>query len=306
MKKDTSWIIKYVDFMRAEDYENAFTLKNSNIPESLFKYRPLNDFTLENLESDTVWLADINTLNDPFESQLLFNYHESIRSFFKSEHFIDRFKSKFNLALSDLELTSIIQSENPFNTYCTICKSKGIILNKHEEEQVDRIQESWRLMTEENKRLIRICSLSERNDSLLMWSHYALQHQGICIEYNYNNFDKYRPFLQPVNYSEELFKVDSIDELKTINILMASIYKSKEWEYENEWRLTTLPQHQINNNNLEAPIPKAIYLGTRFNLNSSFKTKQLLRISKSKGIPVFQMKIHPHEYKIIKDFEVKL
>ena len=305
MKRETLWIKEYVSYMCAKDYEAAFKLKDSYLPNSLYKYRPLNEFTLENIEGDTAWLADLNTLNDPYESISLFDYENSIRSFFKSIHFLDGFKSKFGITISSKELESIINSKNPYNAYSDFCNSKGLKLNSTPFEQSNIIQEKWEKVREETRNLIRIFSLSEEKNSLLMWSHYSSQHQGICIEYNYSNFDAYRAFLHPVNYTNELFKLKSIDELNPINLLMAAICKSSEWEYEKEWRIVALPNHQINNNCIEAPIPKAIYLGTRFNLNSSFKQKQLLRIAKSKNIPVFQMKIHPHEYKIIEDFKIE-
>ena len=36
-----------------------------------------------------------------------------------------------------------------------------------------------------------ICSLSKINDSLLMWSHYANNHKGICVELNMAHVIKY-------------------------------------------------------------------------------------------------------------------
>lgn len=303
MEKENSWISEYIRFMKNKDFKNAILIKEKYFPNSLFKYRPLNDYALENLENNTVWLADITTLNDPFEAELLFDFNLSVKNFFSSKEFNNSFKDKFGFPISDIEIKNIVNSANPFDSYYNLCKKNNIELKLKEEKDLTTIENYWNEVNKENKNKVRICSLSERNDSLLMWSHYASQHEGICIEYDYSNFHKYKAFLQPVHYTNELCKIDKFDDLTGINVLMASTYKSKEWSYENEWRLTVTPNENINSNIIPAPIPLAIYVGTRFNLNHSYKKSQIFRICKEKGIPIFQMKIHPNEYKIIIDYE---
>ena len=88
-----------------------------------------------------------------------------------------------------------------------------------------------------------VACFSESCESLLMWAHYAKNHQGFCAEYELLKFStelKFSPV--PVIYSNERPLLSSVD----INDIQASTMpffftcltsKSPEWSYENEWRI---------------------------------------------------------------------
>src|SRR5215469_9264000 len=55
--------------------------------------------------------------------------------------------------------------------------------------------------------IMKVCSFSAVNDSILMWSHYGRNHQGFCVEYDLSKFDPQDAFLKnlyPVIYSYQL------------------------------------------------------------------------------------------------------
>jgi hypothetical protein len=86
-----------------------------------------------------------------------------------------------------------------------------------------------------------------------------------------------------------------------MQIIGACLIKSKNWEYEQEWRLTIFKQKDQFPQKLLAPIPKAIYLGTRFSLNDEKLKEDLIRISLQNKIPLFQMVKDPQEFKLIQE-----
>lgn len=285
--------------------EKAMDLKLFHFPQAFYKYRKLNDDTFKSLEEKKFWVADVNTLNDPFECSLLFNQNEFLRNFFFDEYFPKRFFKKFNIEITKAELNNIHHSVNPYLTYSEICLNKGVILNINNEQFIEIANATWNDVRINAKKTIQICSFTERYDSLLMWAHYAEQHKGICIEYDFNesDADRIRPFIQPVFYSNKIFTINSIGEVNAINNIMASICKSKDWEYEQEWRLTIFAKSQIegNMNLIKAPIPKAIILGSRFNLNTDDVKCKIDQIVKEQNIPIYQMNIHSSQYKLIKN-----
>jgi len=65
-----SWTEQYWKYMVADNIEEAIPLKNMNFPRSFFKYRGLNETILDSLEKKYIWLAEIPTLNDPFECSI--------------------------------------------------------------------------------------------------------------------------------------------------------------------------------------------------------------------------------------------
>lgn len=88
-----------------------------------------------------------------------------------------------------------------------------------------------------------VLSLSAKWQSGLMWSHYADEHRGICIEYDTR--DQEHPRLLPVNYkAPRAVKTSDLlrwklheDEAAKHRVLQTYFYtKSYEWSYEREWR----------------------------------------------------------------------
>lgn len=171
----------------------------------------------------------------------------------------------------------------------------------------------------QNKNRAYVKAFSEKNDSLLMWAHYANNFTGFCIQYDLSEMDdKYLYHLFPVHYSntriiDEYTKwyLYELEDLKKCNNdLCASnetdfikdkmalfLQKAKEWEYEKEWRIiATYDQiyntaDNVGNENIELygiedirlsvdKCVKAIYLGPR--MESEIK-KHIKEICDRKG-----------------------
>ncbi len=103
---------------------------------------------------------------------------------------------------------------------------------------------------------IGVYCFAEKEDSIIMWAHYANNHQGCCLEFNfqghlYQSVEKERscfPFLllNRVIYSDRYpthaFGEESVPH-KGENSYMC---KSKDWQYENEWRAIMYDTSVIN------------------------------------------------------------
>lgn len=93
-----------------------------------------------------------------------------------------------------------------------------------------------------------VLSLTERADNILMWSHYANGHTGICIEYERtdDNILGDDSVTRPVRYTDvyPLISYDDAHHLaeskpKFLDDAVLSSYfytKSSQWSYEQEWR----------------------------------------------------------------------
>lgn len=87
-----------------------------------------------------------------------------------------------------------------------------------------------------------ILSLASSNTNLLMWSHYASAHKGMCLEFKRNNNtaladDKKT---KPMSYNNNYPSIQATSILSKKDTLSNKIRilhtKSKDWEYEQEWR----------------------------------------------------------------------
>ena len=86
------------------------------------------------------------------------------------------------------------------------------------EKEKAKLQKDMDKELEMLRKSFGIACFSETYDSLLMWSHYADYHRGICLEYSYEEIKKLVPFC-PVVYTDNFenlanyldIKVDEID-----------------------------------------------------------------------------------------------
>lgn len=151
---------------------------------------------------------------------------------------------------------------------------------------------------------MKLCSFSSRNDSIVMWGHYASSHTGFCIEYDISKLPKddiRRIILYPVIYSERLFDVTSQisasrhGKFNNLFGMVVSTHKSPDWSYENEWRFVLPLGDACDDMNYNMPIPSAIYLGTRISEENENKIRE---IASAKSIPTFKMKMSENKFKL--------
>lgn len=294
-----TWIEKYWNYMILEDFDNAIPLRNMNFPQSFFKYRKLNDRTLDIIRENYIWLAEITTLNDPFECSIQFDNDKCLREYYSSSTFKTNFKELTGHDLSDKEIKSLIRSDKPFERYIELCKIKNIPFGMTADQQIEKIQKRWNEIVEETNRKLRICSFSLIKDSLLLWSHYSDEHKGICLEYDFREVDIVSTFIQPVIYRDKVFKIGLFEEYSTMRMIGSSLIKSKDWSYEHEWRVTIFRQKDYFPQKIAVPFPKAIYLGTRFHLNERKLQNELMQLANDRKIPIYYMEKHSNEYRLI-------
>lgn len=81
--------------------------------------------------------------------------------------------------------------------------------------------------------------ISATYQNVLLWSHYALNHTGICLQFKANSPDLGRA--QRVMYQIERPEVNLIAKPITEQMMENTVLvKAKDWEYEEEWRVVSL------------------------------------------------------------------
>lgn len=96
----------------------------------------------------------------------------------------------------------------------------------------------------------RICSFSNNNNSMLMWSHYAQEHQGIMVEYWFGGEFPDGFGIEKVRYTDD-FKRNKEKDLYLFNQYILT--KNKEWSYENEVRLFSNKGHKVGFESFDYP-----------------------------------------------------
>lgn len=298
MKTTQEFVKKYISLLKQGKDSEAQNLKVSMLPDTLFKYRPLSENTLNCLENDSVWISPADKQNDPFESSLSFSDKEYAMTIFTNPNFKSDFKIIYNQDISNKEVQEIINNTEPKKKFIEICKLKNINRKYDDEFDFGKIIADSKI--KELRKKIMLSSFSERNDSILMWSHYSDNHKGICIEYDFKEDEDIVDAIEPTFYSENLFSLVKAFASKDINNIMkrAAITKAIDWQYEKEWRILD-PIKKVGH--MKVPKPIAIYLGACFSDNDNISLeKRLVKKCTESDIPIYKMKLHDLEYKIVK------
>lgn len=240
----------------------------------LYMYKPPNDYTLDILRKKCLWAAKPRYFNDPFDCDL---------------------EVAKGITVDDCLATMRRKgySQREIDDYIAKCVTADGNFTLEEQERVDKvIQESIK-----EQRNMGILCLSEEWDSIRMWSHYAKDHKGVCLEFTraegncLGNEDK----CSPVNYVRHYPQIDLGQMLlkrdgRTIALIMKT--KSADWSYEKEWRLITLRGDQ------ECPWPgpiSRVILGLR--IEDEFKAN-IEKLCKARNIPCVQARKANREFRI--------
>ncbi len=149
------------------------------------------------------------------------------------------------------------------------------------------MQEQFTISYENIRGNIKIFCLSELNSNVLMFSHYADSHKGICLEFKVSD-DPFFEYLERVNYPDDypLFSAFSGDmnnngkKLIEIEVLI----KSKQWSYEKEWRILTKEQDNVQK------YPAELLNSVIFGYRTSTEDKKLIEhIAKARN-PQIELK----------------
>lgn len=262
------------------DVQAANIFKRRFIPRNLYKYRAVNKYALDNLLSDTLHLTTASRFNDPFDSALT----------------VDPFRSMQGLKLID-EVISLAGIEG-------VDESRRRKIAEYIDERNGRFRSDLQAaLTTLTRNGYKICSLSSRVDSTLMWSHYAKDHSGFAMEYDFKSLSVGEPvyrYLWPVLYTGAMLDIsfiydDSHGATNGLYPVLAAMSKAKDWAYEEEWRIIVPGGPEEAPYNMSVPSPKAIYLGANIKLRNQ---QRLLAIAKQKNMRVFKMHLAANEYRM--------
>ena len=307
--------------------EKVVSSKQTFLPPKIYRYRPITlrcsenshcalgsnfERELRNLDQDLIWLSNPENYNDPFDS--LASFPDSVFSEFLKEEMVARFSETLKKPLTSSQIENIITSPQGLKELIRISANEHGELNEQERNEAvqeleafydRRYAEHLSLFQEIIRKSALVCSFSERFDSTVMWSHYAKDHKGFCIEYTLQDLnidDQISQALFPVIYTEGLLNVTEQLRQKEGDkrgiAFAACISKSKDWEYEREWRLIFLFRPPALSREMIMPKPTKILLGAKIEKQHQ---EQILRIAKKKHIPVFRMKISHNDYKMIEE-----
>ena len=237
---------------RIEDFSAALELKRRHLPPKLYRYRPATEpfYALDEICTGEIYLAHHQELNDPFDASSVMRGTHPMD--YMGENDKAKYQETFQPKLEEDVFRQIFESDHWYDELMTFVAKESV-----PPEQQKRAMEALREVIMEQyadlnqafnnmvHKVSRIACFTTKADNLPMWSHYAGNHTGICLEYETSRLkDIYMVNrLFPVFYGKTL--PDILDQ--SLNLLRKKppfgtmdfilIHKLADWSYEEEWRL---------------------------------------------------------------------
>ena len=253
-----------------------------------YKYRPADGFTIALLEKQEIKFSFAEEYNDPFDSKLIIKTNGDIEAF-----------------LQRLEETPIEEA-------------RKLVLR----ERIKSGEFTWdqriNAASETAKRTIMSSCFAGNSENLLIWSHYADSHKGVCIgirdcsgtdfpgiKFNVEDYCLYPDGSFDGAYSGGVFPVYKVNysdsgivvwnpDVDSFEIFMdAHRSKANCWEYEDEHRLI-IPTNAFRSKILcfDPRFLMEVYLGCCIETDFRTKVLQVLKanyLNKGINVKVFEM-----------------
>ncbi len=250
--------------------------QENKIPQKFYRYRSLsNEYEIDSIIQEQIWLSAPTEFNDPYDSMINIDVEQMLNKYLKENKEI---LSKYNYLAG---------------------KDKRKARRYLEKEKV-KVQKDIDKDLEKFRKSSRIACFSETYDSLLMWSHYADYHRGICLEYSFEDIKKLGSFY-PIIYTDKFENLVNYVDIKGGKIdngaIRLFLNKSKEWSYEKEWRIIDcLSENGAENGRVLKELkPQSILMGCRI---SDDDGKRISNVANVLHIPVKKMKMDTKRFRV--------
>ncbi|MGU5655729.1 DUF2971 domain-containing protein [Aeromonas allosaccharophila] len=212
-----------------------------NTPLNFFKFKPINMWLLDSIINSSIYAAKPEFLNDPFDCQIDFEFELKKAALNEINH-------------ENSILQAALNSPAFLENWRSVLSSCGVVSFTQDDISHKAIE------------------------NILMWTHYADEHKGVCLEYSVgeeyinNNWigdNAENPLLmcRSVNYKSEL-SISCLDNNfkneRELVIALLEYYlttKTKPWCYEHERRI-------VFTKNGSVALPREALTAVRFGLKS--------------------------------------
>ena len=129
-----------------------------------------------------------------------------------------------------------------------------------------------------------VVCLTTANDNILMWSHYAGSHTGICLGYTPSPDAMDFACAFKVRYESVRPQFNMMNSMIEQSVFDALVTKSTDWSYEKEWRLI---DHRILERKRTYPPATLVEIIFGCRVSSENKDRIFAAVAGSKSAPNF-------------------
>jgi len=252
-----------------------------SIPPVLFKYRDWNNkFHRKIITNGEIYFPKPSDFNDPFDGNIPVRWDKmSYEDCFEKNLELVKSMGKGQTEKQLKAMTKKLTDDKTFWHPDSLSKERPEQLKKWDS-------------------IIGLFSLSELKDNILMWSHYAAFHTGFLVGFDSTSLVSEYDFdyAEPIQYKKDYPFISGFDDA-TIQFYKKFFFKSSDWKYEKEWRIS---KNHIENRTvkLKKDTISQIIIGCRM-----INTNKVSIIKKSKkclgmNIPIYIATKHEEDFKL--------
>ncbi len=305
------WIETMLRSLSPAEYKNArmvnaLRVKNPHIPRQLFRYRRPTECAMNEIANGITRLFSPVKFNDPYDCRFMLRKMDIGRA--NTRRTLANALGPIRNLLADNEFNICSTSADPGQTAVDFIISRDasaapylqsfLSLLRNAESKVAPIETAR--LSEQLRQDVRIVCLSGTGASMLMWSHYAQDHKGFCIEYPFHALpqdDRRRMAVFPVVYDKKVIDMTDhllSDDFNRFALFLPCIHKADYWRYEREWRIIVTSGETVPDD-FPMPTPARILLGA--NMDPSYEAK-LRTLANGMGIAVQRVTIAHDAFKV--------
>lgn len=262
----------------------------------LYRFERPDQFRIDTLKRNEIWMARPESFNDPLDCRLKINDKTECSTF-----------DKKNIKLAAKSLYEKYNiSEGAWLITEEILESIESWILGHDLSPALTGKPYFLTLIEDRILSFGVQCFSEAGyTNPLMWAHYALNHQGFCIEYEYKAWSLVsknggRFSMSPAIYTSQLPEFNLMEILFSPREVTKKLYatKSDHWSYEREHRLVYFPCDPSNGSCGESvALPEGLEVTKIIaGLNSKSIKNELDNAAKSLNIPIEQIKLSDSSY----------
>lgn len=251
----------------------------------LYKYRSLDkastEFTLKIISAQEAYFSKPDSFNDPFE--------------FRPRLSLEATKAEFAAYLDGL-----YQRKFPWlNRQQRKASVAAVLKDKSRNHQSAEAAEVLSAGLANISRRCGVYCLSADPANILMWSHYADCHRGICLGFDGANTNPFFGRAQQVSYQESYPVANIIKDHPSTYQDKVILSKAAFWAYEREWRIVEHERgsgiYRFDKNDL-----KQVIFGVK---TSSKDIETVLQLLNEKGMTpqMYKARLHEERYAIVLD-----
>ena len=249
------------------------TVKDQPFPSQLYKYRrPDLRLLSDILIGNKLWAASPTTFNDPFDC---YPHVDLSGTYAEALAYIDKRIERGAINPGRVERRKLAKQ----------IKKEGLgpIVDA-------RGSDLWK----ETVNKFGVISLSEDCLNILMWSHYADNHKGVCIEFITENMPFCRASAVKYQIDRPVFRPLNLDRISFIEPTL--LRKADIWRYEKEWRCFRINEGP-GETSFQPSAIKSVILGAAAEHQFEHDFRELMA-SRVMQVPITKVRFDEKEFRL--------